>query len=399
MKILKKVVLATKILTIGIFFFVFLAILPYFNAEIYDFKEKTTFSGMGWFNPYLSNDSLWLKANFHAHTFAWGKLTNGHHTSEEVLQKFISLGYDIPTISNYHSIDTIGKLFPTILYIPTYEHGYNIKKRHHQPLGATSVVWLDFIFGQTIHHKQYMLNRIAPTCSVLTINHPSFSNGFDPSDFSMLRNYDLIEVLNHYRTSIPHWDSALSAGIPSMIVSNDDMKHLGSDGECGAFWTMINVPEKSAEYVYASLRSGKAYGVRGLNAKNGDKLQSVIVRNDSLSVEVSTIADSIRFIHQNGVIKERFSTISKATIPLLKEDTYVRTEIFLDSNTTYYLNPVYRSVGKTNNMNFNFPTVNTFFTILYRFGLLVLEGIVILGIWALLKSCRKKKIDISIESA
>ena len=391
MKIMKKTIYTTKIFAIGVIFLLFLSFLPYFNAEMYDFSPKTTFSGNSWFNPYFQKDSMWLKANFHSHTFAWGKLTNGHHTADEVVKTFKSLGYDIPTISNYHQIDTTGKHDTSIVYIPTYEHGYNVKKRHHQPLGASSVVWLDFIFAQTLHHKQYMLNRIAPTCSVLTINHPSFSSGFEPSDFTMLKNYDLIEVLNHYRTSIPHWDSALSAGISAMIVSNDDMKHLDSKGQCGAFWTMINIKERSAKNVYHSLRTGNAYGVRGIDGKNGDKLQSVLVKNDSMTITIDSNADSIRFIHKNGRIQERFFGTNIASIPLHSTDTYVRAEIYLDSLTTYFLNPVFRYSDQPFTTKTNLPVVNLFNTILYRLLIAGIESILLFGIVLIVRSMRKKE--------
>ena len=393
MKIVKKLIYPTKIFAISVIFLLFLTILPYFNAEMYDFHPKTTFSGHSWFNPYFTKDSLLLKANFHSHTYAWGKLTNGHHTPAEVHSQFKQLGYDIPTISNYHQIDTTGKHDTSVIYIPTYEHGYNVKKRHHQPLGASSIVWLDFVFLQTLNHKQYMLNCIAPTCSVLTINHPSFSNGFDASDFTLLKNYDLIEVLNHYRTSIPHWDSALSSGISAMIVSNDDTKHLDSKGQCGAYWTMIYAQERTPTAVYSSLKRGNAYGVRGIDANNGDKLDAVSVNNDSLTVQLKTTVDSIRFIHQHGIVKEVFSHTNKATIPLLHQDTYVRTEVYVDSLTTYFLNPVFRYSNYPFTTRTQLPSVNTHNTVLYR-GFVAAIELALLGIIvSIIQSMRKKKIE------
>lgn len=393
MKIVKKLIYPTKIFAISVIFLLFLTILPYFNAEMYDFHPKSTFKGSTWFNPYFTKDSLLLKANFHSHTFAWGKLTNGHHTPSEVHTQFKKLGYDIPTISNYHQIDTTGKHDSSIIYIPTYEHGYNVKKRHHQPLGATSIVWLDFVFLQTIHHKQYMLNCIAPTCSVLTVNHPSFSNGFDAQDFTLLKNYDLMEVLNHYRTSFPHWDSALSAGISAMIVSNDDMKHLDAKGQCGAFWTMIYAQERTPSSVYSSLKRGNSYGVRGIDATNGDKLESVSLIKDSLSIRTKITVDSIRFIHQNGVAKEVFTFTNQASILLLPHDTYVRTEIYVDSLTTYFLNPVFRYDKNPFTSKRDLPTVNTFSTLLYRSVIAIIELTLLGVIFLLIQSMRKKKVE------
>lgn len=393
MKIVKKLIYPTKIFAISVIFLLFLVILPYFHAEMYDFHPNYTFSGASWFNPYLAKDSIVLKANFHSHTYAWGKLTNGHHTSDEVHSQFKKLGYDIPTISNYHQIDTTGKHDTSVIYIPTYEHGYNVKKRHHQPLGASSIVWLDFVFLQTLHHKQYMLNCIAPTCSVLTINHPSFTNGFDASDFSKLKNYDLMEVLNHYRTSIPHWDSALSAGISAMIVSNDDTKHLDAKGQCGAYWTMIFAKDRSPSSVYSSLKKGNAYGVRGIDANNGDKLNAVTISNDSLSVKLKTSVDSIRFIHQHGIVKEVFTHTDQATIPLLTNDTYVRTEVYVDSVTTYFLNPVFRYSSNPFTTKTQLPTVNILNTVLYR-GLIAAIELALLGLmFSIIQSMRKKKVE------
>jgi hypothetical protein len=156
---------------------------------------------------------------------------------------------------------------------------------------------------------------------------------------------------------------------------------------------MIYAKDRSPSSVYSSLKKGNAYGVRGIDAKNGNKLEAVSINNDSLSVSMKTSVDSIRFIHQHGIVKEVFSNTNHATIPLLKNDTYIRTEVYVDSVTTYFLNPVFRYSNNPFTTKIQLPTINTLNTFLYRALIAAIE-LALLGVIAvLIQSMRKKKVE------
>lgn len=338
-------------------------LLPLFNyiePARYDFPASEAFKGSFWYNPYQGMDSAqWLPANFHMHSRAWGGLTNGADTRDhEVYDTYKKIGFGSIAISNYQKINALysDKAF----YIPAYEHGYGIYKNHHLCLGAKKVVWYDLPYGQNIHHKQYILNRLRPTTDILSINHPSFFKGYMPEDFTRLTGYDGIEVLNGYRNSVPHWDSALSAGRPAFIFADDDMHDISVPDEIGRRFLVINSPSNSRSDILSALKSGKAYGVY----YQGDKGESLTeksekinhlpvittfdVKNDTLSLTIDSTAYEVRFYGQHGRLLKKKGGIRKAFYALQEDDSYVRAVILFPTRSSheglqYFLNPVLRS--------------------------------------------------------
>jgi hypothetical protein len=369
--------------------------LQYASCPIYDFPAARPFVGRHWFNPYRATTlaetlagGRWYKCNFHAHSKAWGGLTNGHQPAAEVYAAYKQLGYDVVGISNYHSITNLpsgdshhdSTNAPTnTLCVPVYEHGYNIKKSHRLAIGAREVVWLDFPLGQTLHHKQHIVLRLRQTAELVAIAHPRFVGGHPPENFRFLTGYDFVEVLNHFRTSDEHWDSCLSAGHAKWILADDDTHDIRIAEETGAFWTMVQASERTANErttnerttnertasgIYAALRAGRHYGVRGANATNDNPLQSVVVHSstdgtalgrspsdtlgntlgDTMTVRLHHAADSIVFIGQRGIVRQTSYHAASASYLLKPEDTYIRTVIY-NPHSTLYLNPVLRYDG------------------------------------------------------
>ena len=359
----------------------FIATLPYaFFTNIYDFPARKPFSGKTWFNPYqeldISDTNVWKKSNFHGHTKAWGQLTDGHTEHEAFDSVYRALGYHSVGISNYQFIDSTYSQKPG--YVPCYEHGYNVWKRHHVCIGANSVTWLDFIFGQSIHHKQTMLDYIRPTVDVLAIAHPKFRGSFDAEDFLFLSNYDCIEVLNHYRISDIQWDSALSAGYPAWIVGDDDTHNAKADGETGVCWTMIHAPGKAnRKQLTQSLKSGRAFGVTG---KRGHveyyPMIFSIEQDTALFISLNDTAKKIEVIGQGGKLMRSDSNVISLRYMLKESDTYIRVKIHGDSSILW-MNPIMRGNGK-NGIN---PTINSIQTYAYRsawFAGYVLIGYIII---------------------
>ncbi len=352
MKKLKKQGLYA-LLTIVLLLISFLLI-PYLISPIYNFSKPELFSGQRYYNPYQQMDSSWKVCNFHAHSRSWGGVTDGKNTNiDTIFEVYEKMGYSHIGISNYQKISHIEK--ENILSIPVYEHGFNIKKRHHLPLGTDNVSWLDFFFFQTLSHKQFVLNKLRPTSDFLAINHPKFSNGFEESDFSYLSNYDAIEVLNHYRTSIPHWDSALSSGYYAVLLANDDMHKLDKMDEVGVNFTVVNTDSLSRYDIIQALKAGRHYGVK-IHLKPDESYQVkakrianlihpdfMEMKGDTLLVRLDTVASVIRFIGQGGQLKDSVLSAKNTYYIFQQTDTYIRIEIEDVDSNLYLFNPVVRT--------------------------------------------------------
>lgn len=349
-----------------IFILLLLALLwmPYLTTTFYKFPEPKEFSGSQINNPYAGMDSSgWEKANFQIQSYAWKGITDGRlNTNERIDSIYTMLDYDIIATSDYMKINRYRENLPS--YVPVYEHGYGIFKNHQVCIGAEKVDWFDFFYYQTLSHKQQVLNKISKSNELVFIAHPKFRKGYAPEDFKYLSNYSGIEALNGYRTSLEHWDAALSSGHFVTILSNDDAHNINNPDEVGHYCTFINLKELNGKNIIYSLKSGKAFGAQ-IYRELGDSyqikkeklkgiatLKSVDLFNDTIHVRVDRPASEIRFIGQDGVLRETVYETSEAKYHFKSEDTYIRTEIFFDNGNKFYLNPFIRHDG-----NFDLPQV------------------------------------------
>ncbi|MEI7663769.1 MAG: hypothetical protein WCK34_16300 [Bacteroidota bacterium] len=340
----------------------------YFLVQVYDFPGQHPFSGEKIYNPYLGIDSTrWHKTNFHFHTRVWGGLTSGRSNSNEAFYRiYKALGYDAPQISNYQSINESFR--DSSFYIPGYEHGFGIRKKHQVLIGSHQVLWLDYSIVQNLSHKQHMLNLLRPDNDVVAIAHPGWEDGYSLDDVRYLTNYDLLEALNHNWRSVPHWDAALSAGRPVYILSDDDAHDLNSPNEIQRNCTYVNSPQNRGADLVGALKSGKAFGVevymgtgetfaiKEANAKLIPRVNSVKVCGDTLWVSVSGKPLKITFIGQSGETRKIVPMVSRAWYKFTPGDNYIRTEIVFSRSydyqtfapgTIFYLNPVFRYDGTT----------------------------------------------------
>ncbi|NWJ52453.1 MAG: hypothetical protein HXX14_16465 [Bacteroidetes bacterium] len=385
----KGIIFLVKGVSLVISAILIIVLVLYLSAPIYKFTEPAPFKGEKIWNPYASMDSSnWHKANFHMHTRMAGGLTDGRsNTGGAIVKTYTALGYGVFSISDYMRINTT--LITKPFYIPAYEHGYGIKKNHQVCIGAQSVSFLDYPFGQTLQHKQHIINVLKKHNDIVAIAHPEFRKGYSPEDFKYLRNYDLLEALNHYRFSLKQWDAALSSGYPAYILASDDAHDVNKPGEVARCITFINSPSVEATIILSNLKAGNAYGVSvgkyegqtvDSTIKNIHKLpivSNVTVKNDSLFVSVTSNALAFRFIGQNGKLKGKVLNRSKASIAINKNEPYIRTEILFKGihgadSVTIYLNPVYRFTGITPVRPVG-PIVNVASTLVYRligFGML-----------------------------
>jgi hypothetical protein len=339
----------------------------YFCAPIYDFPEPSPFSGEKFFNPYGGLDSLyWRKCNFHFHAREWWGLTAGRgNTPQEFYRIYKMLGYDAPQISNYQSINRA--FADSAFYVPAYEHGFGLRKKHQMLIGAREVLWFDYSVYQNLNHKQHILNLLRPQSDIVAIAHPDWDNGYTLKDMKYLSNYDLLEVLDNNWRSVPQWDAALSSGHVAWILADDDAHDIYNIYQIQRCVTYIHSPSLQKDSIIRSLKNGKAFGAeinmgndwsfekKAAWAKQIPHLRSVKMDFDTLKISVSGKVFKIMFIGQNGKIRKSIYGDSGHWYKFTAGDTYIRTVIVflcqynypaVGSGDIFYLNPVFRYKGE-----------------------------------------------------
>jgi len=347
--------------------FLLFELILFFIAPIYDFPQPMPFTGDQWYNPYKNMDSAWWrKTNFHFHTRAWGGLTSGRNNTYEAFYKtYKRFGYDAPQISNYQRIDHFFR--DSAFYIPVYEHGFGIRKKHQILIGSRNVLWLDYSIYQNVHHRQHIINLLRNDNDIIALAHPDWENGYPPDQVKYLSNYDLMEVLDYNWRSEPQWDSALSSGHPVYILSDDDAHDIDQPSQIHRCATYINAQQVNRKNLIQSLKNGNAFGaeIYQMDGESFDRkvelakeiptLNSVKIKGDTLWVSVSEKAFKFNFIGQQRQIKKFSHLTNKAWYKFKPEDTYIRTEIvflkkfrfpYVGAGTRFLLNPVFRYNGE-----------------------------------------------------
>ena len=238
-----------------------------------------------------------------------------------------------------------------------YEHGYGIWKNHQVLLGARKVLWTDYPIFQTLHHKQHILNLLRDDNELVFIAHPRMRGGYDTDDMKYLGNYNGQEVLNGFGNSIAHWDAALSAGKNVSIMGNDDSHNVFRSDDVGNLCTMIHSPTIIGADIIGALKQGKAFGVdfrvqgkhsyevKRERVMNVPSLKAVKLFEDTLLVMVSKTPIEMRFIGQDGQLRQLVKEMDSVRYVFTDNDTYIRIEISFENGTVFYLNPVIRYDG------------------------------------------------------
>lgn len=350
---LKKILKSLLYLISG---FITLVILTSIFVPYYAFDEPKPFSGSYYNNPYHNmNPNNWIQANFHAHTRQFGGLTNGRvNTNEMVDSVYKALGFDHVGLSDYNKINYFDSLNPG--FIPAYEHGYGIFKIHQLCIGAKKVRKLDFFAFQNLSMKQHTLNRLEKQTRLAIPAHPSFvKKGYLVEDMKYLSNYKLMEVLNGFRISTAHWDTALSNGHLVYLIGNDDSHDVTDITDVATRFTMINAAENEADQLLLALENGNAVGV-DFPIKRDESLEQKVKRlkkdlpyikqvelnGDTLSISASKQISKAKFIGQEGKELNSQNNVMTASYVIQPEDCYVRTELYFKNGTTLYLNPITR---------------------------------------------------------
>jgi hypothetical protein len=320
--------------------------LVYIRTVQYDFPPKIQFSGSYFYNPYqnCADETPTLKANFHAHTAAWKKMTNGCNTEQQLYDAYKKKGYDIVGISNYHKLSNYTKK-KSDLDVPVYEHGFNVLKSHCLAINPKKVSFFDFPLLQTSSHQQLVINKIKSNNGFVALAHPNFGGGRSLENMKDLVHYDFVEVLNHYRVSNKEWDAALSNGRLSWLLADDDT-HDVQDETAMKIWTVIYSRDRKLSTLFANMKKGMHYGVKTLNGNATNQLKSCKIQNDTIQLLFTETVATLSIYGQNG--KKLAVQYAKTTFEykIKPKDTFVRFVAENDS-TEIFLNPIVRYDGKS----------------------------------------------------
>jgi len=339
------------------------------------------FAGPALWNPYAHLAGTWQKANLHAHGHAWGGVTNGTQTDEDVVQAYKQHGYSVAGVSNYASIAA----FHGVDTIPLYEHGYNIPKGHQLGIGARSVVWLDFPLWQSLDQKQFIINRVGAAAELVSVNHPN--TAYTDDDMRNLTGYQLMEVVNGPFAVEDLWDDALSSGHVVWAIGDDDAHDVTNLRRTFIAWNMIDAPSPSAADIIGALRQGRTYAVSLVGDIADAALTSVDVADATMTVASTGVPATYLFVGQDGVIRGTANQVMEATYTFAATDTYIRT-VIRTPNMVMYVNPVIRYDGTK--LPSPLATVDETSTWLHRTFILVLSAAVIFFLWRRSAASRRR---------
>lgn len=345
--VIKIIIKSTLVLLLGVLLIVSLF---YINTTIYNFPAPLAFQGDKIYNPYQNLPDSSYRANFHAHSIAWKAVTNGHNTEQDLFDGYTKRGYDIAGISNYHKISTYAKS-RTELYVPVYEHGYNIFKSHYLSINSPEVSYFDYPLYQSTSHKQKIIENLKENEALIAMAHPKFAGGRSFSDMQHLVGYHFTEVLNHYRISEQYWDKALSAGRLTWIMGNDDTHDIVNEATF-RIWNIIHSEKRGPNEIMNSMKNGLNYAISSKNEKCDNTLVSCLLENEVITIQLTNKADSIVFIGQNGKIVHKSIKSDSASYKFKLSDTYIRAVAY-NSNSHMYLNPALRIKGDIPPLNCN----------------------------------------------
>jgi hypothetical protein len=378
----KAVLIFSKLLISLILIVTFLMGLVYVQTRIYNFPPPTPFSGDSLINPYQNIGNKSYKCNFHAHSKAWGGVTNGHNSSQDITTAYKDKGYTVAGISNYHKIeDSLNSNSP--IYIPVYEHGINIKKSHLLGIDADKPSYFDFPLWQNTSQKQQIINDIRNNNGLVAIAHPKFVNGHSLEDMAQLTNYQFVEVLNHYRISDEYWDAALTAGRLVYGIGNDDTHDINNEPTF-RMWTEVYADAPTKDGILDALLKGQSYAVHSFEGKRDLFPDALFVKGDTVVFRISGHLEKVLVYGANHQVIDSASfpgqsiDASEFIIPFKKDYPYMRI-VAKSADCAVYLNPIVRSInGKTSGVERLVPELNVTKTWFYRLCVLLAEVLILL---------------------
>ena len=360
------------------------------GSYIYDFAEPTPFSGPDIFNPYSNIDTAhcWKRANIHTHTRVEGILNECEFSADSVYHIYKSFDYDIIGFTNHneltkHPIDKE-------LQMDIYEHGYNTLNYHIMTYGAKRVWLYDALMPLFASQKQFMLDKLSDDADIVQINHPQRIRLFNYADLEKISGYRLMELTAaEEEIENKQWDIALSAGRYSHGIMNDDLHYPDRPEKIAIRCSFICTPTERYEHVKEALIEGCFYSMSVPNYGDGDwsvkyalnrelpKVKDIGLRDSTIYIELSTAADSIKFVGSNHRTLHTAYSATSAEYTMQSSDPYARIMVFYNDGAVIYSNAFarYDKATMATPSDREFCKVNTLATILYNIAVVAVIGI------------------------
>ncbi len=321
---------------IGVIVLVLVA--PLAAVPSYDFPARRPFDGERWENPYEGWRGPFLKVNLHAHSRAWGGLTAGQTSPDELARAYAERGFAALAVSNYHQVTQVDAA--PLPMIRAYEHGFNWSKSHRLVLGIDDVIGIDFPVS-TRSSRQWVLDVLGHSGGLIGLNHPSLRQGHSCQDVEALTGFQLLEIHNPYATSLVEWDCALSAGRLAWAVGNDDA-HSTREESIGIAWNMVGAELASEAALLEAIGAGRSYVVRGERGRMDVQVTSLEIDEDGAMTLSLDAPARVEWLVDGGAMQQADEGVSVSRFMPPPGAHYVR-GVVRTPITEIVLNPIVRS--------------------------------------------------------
>lgn len=360
-------------------------------TPIYNFDKPEPFSGPDIFNPYRNIDSTncWKKANFHVHTRVEGIMNECDYWPAEVYERLERLGYDIVTFSNHNELTT--HPFDSTLQVNVYEHGYNIFKYHKLVFGSEDVNHFDHLLPLFASQRQFQMNILDKESDIIQLNHPLRTTGTTKELMEKVCGYDIIELDCGKSTENRFWDWALSAGHYSFGLANDDLHYPDRTSRIARRCNFLCTPSATYKDIKNTLLDGCYYSMRipdygkgnwDIKTEKNKQLpfvKDIGVEGDSIFIQLSQMADSIKVFGQNHATLLSVTDIDQAGYSMKNDDPYARFTVYFPGGEVIYSNPFARyDASKADRpAKKTADSMNISLTILFNIVLLILFSLLL----------------------
>ena len=221
--------------------------------------------------------------------------------------------------------------------ISSYEYGFGLFPTNYLCINYTSKRKIDYPFFQNIHIKQHNINSLNKISSLVI--PVRLDKGFKLREMKHLDNYQLMEVMSQYGNYFNYWDMALSSGHRVNIMATGCVSKQNDFVNK----TVVNADLNNHEQVVKSLKNGDSYAVSYLKGNlDLPELKSLLLTNDTIIVEATKKIKTLRFIGQNGIVKDSLSDVNQGVYAFKDDDSYIRIQMDFEDLTSIYLNPIVR---------------------------------------------------------
>ena len=221
------------------------------------------------------------------------------------------------------------------LDIPVYEYGHSVSSSRYLCIDYQSKRKLDYPLFQNINLKQHNINCLNKKTSSVALTN--LNKGFKSRELRHLDHYRLMEVMSGYGCFFNHWDIALSSGHRVNILASSDISN--EDGF--EYKTVISEKYTETDDIIKSLNDCDFYAI-SYRRENHDlpKVCNVTSTNDTVHISTDKMIKELRFIGQNGKVRETLFNVNQGLYIFKEDDSYIRIEMDFNDETTIYLNPI-----------------------------------------------------------